>query len=152
MNNVHIMNSNILCPWSCSTSYLESGKVPLDLMFQKMLPKVIIPLYSDKNKYQHISSSWNGFFRSNNDYPCLLLNDEWKIKPSLIIDEEGCNVLTCRHHNGGEDKMYCFAPECPSKTKLNSTYSDQLSHCVKIPRISRPTIASKYTTKFSMVQ
>ena len=64
MNNTAVMNADILCPWSCSTSFHESGKVPLDLMFQKMLPKVIIPLYSDKNKYQHISSSWNGFLEA----------------------------------------------------------------------------------------
>ena len=31
-------------------------------------------------------------------------------------------------------------------------HSDQLAHCVKIPRISRPTKASKYSTKFAMVQ
>ena len=31
-------------------------------------------------------------------------------------------------------------------------FSDQLAHCVKIPRISRPIIAPKYSAKLSMVQ
>ena len=38
MNNENVMNMDILCPWCCSTSLLQSGKVPLDLMFQKILP------------------------------------------------------------------------------------------------------------------
>lgn len=50
MNNENVMNKNILCPWGCSTSVIQSGKVPLDLMFQKMLPKVLINIYSDKEK------------------------------------------------------------------------------------------------------
>ena len=152
MNNENVMNMNILCPWSCSTSLHQSGKVPLDLMFQKILPKVVINVYSDKDKFKNVSSSWNGYFRTDNSYPDLLLNDKWKIKPSIIIDEEGCYILTCKFHDKGEDKMYCYAPECPQKGNLNSIYSDQLAHCVKIPRISRPTIASKYSTKFAMVQ
>lgn len=152
MNNENVMNMDILCPWCCSTSLLQSGKVPLDLMFQKILPKVVIDVYSDKSKFKNVSSSWNGYFRTSNSYPDLLLNDEWKIKPSIIIDEEGCNILTCKFHDKGEDKLYCYAPECPHKGNLNSVYSDQLAHCVKIPRISRPTIASKYSTKFAMVQ
>ena len=60
--------------------------------------------------------------------------------------------MTCKYHHNGEDKFYCFAPECPHKTKFNSMHSDQLAHYVKVPRICRPTKASKYSTKFPMVQ
>ena len=35
---------------------------------------------------------------------------------------------------------------------FNAVQSDQLSHCVKIPRIAKPTKASAYCTKFTMVQ
>ena len=152
MNNEKVMNMNILCPWSCSTSLLQSGKVPLDLIVQKILPKVVIKVYSDKKDYNKVSSSWNGYFRLDNSYPDILLNDQWEIKPSILIDEDGYNILTCKFHDKGEDKLYCYAPECPQSGNLNSMYSDQLAHCVKCPRISRPTIASKYSTKFAMVQ
>jgi len=152
MNNQNVMNMNVLCPWGCSASVLQSGKVPMDLMFQKILSKVVLKTYSDKKLFKNVASSWNGYFRNNDDYPDILLNKKWKVKPSVLIDEEGCNVLTCKYHNKGEDKLYFFAPECPHKTKLNSMHSDQLAHCVKIPRISRPTKALKYSTKFAMVQ
>ena len=46
MNNIDIISNNILCPWSCSTNFQESGSLALDLMVQKMLPKIILPLYS----------------------------------------------------------------------------------------------------------
>ena len=48
MDNHNIMNMNSLCPWGCSTSVLQSGKIPMDLMFQKILPKVVIKMYTDK--------------------------------------------------------------------------------------------------------
>ena len=40
MNNKNVICLNILCPWSCSTSFCNSGKIPLDLMFQKIYPKL----------------------------------------------------------------------------------------------------------------
>ena len=136
MNNEKVMNMNILCPWSCSTSLLQSGKVPLDLIVQKILPKVVIKVYSDKKDYNKVSSSWNGYFRLDNSYPDILLNYQWEIKPSILIHEDGYNILTCKFHDKGEDKLYCYAPECPQNGNLNSMYSDQLAHCVKVPRIS----------------
>ena len=36
MNNIDIINNNILCPWSCSTNFQESGRLAFDLMVQKM--------------------------------------------------------------------------------------------------------------------
>ena len=101
-----------------------------------MLPKIIIPTYSDKDRYRFVSSSWDGYYKPNNIYPKLLLNDKWLIKPSMIWDEDVCSLVTCQFHDNGEDKLYYFAPECPSQLILNSTQSDQLDHCVKIPPIS----------------
>ena len=80
------------------------------------------------------------------------MNDNWPIKPSIKIDVDGVHILTCKYHDNGDDKLYLFSPKSPSGHILNAKQADQLSHCVKIPRISKQTKAKKYCTKFSMVQ
>ena len=105
MNNRHIVDANVLCPWSCSTSCREAGRLPLDILIQRMLPKIIVSLYSDSSKYRRVQSSWNQYMRSNVDtYLTILLDKEWRIKPTVLIDEEGIRALTCQYHDGGEDK------------------------------------------------
>ena len=43
--------------------------------------------------------------RSNVDtYPTILMNKEWSIKPTVLINEEGIRALTCQYHEGGEDE------------------------------------------------
>ena len=153
MNNEEIINTNILCPWSCCTSYLECGKIPLDIMIQRMLPKVLLSTYTNKNQHRYLRSTWNGYYRQSNDeYPDLLLNTKWKIRPSVLLDKNSLSVLTCRFHDNGEDKLYLYPPESPNEYILNATKSDQLSHCVQVPRITKQTKASAYCTKFAMVQ
>ena len=152
MNNEQIVDANILCPWSCSTNYQDAGKIPLDLMIQRMLTKINLKLYTDSSKYRMVYSCWNKFFRENNDYSTILLNDDWPVKPSIIMDEHGVHVLTCKHHNGGHDKLTLYPPRSPNHHNLNALQSDQLSHCVQVPRISRPMKPMKYSTKFAMVQ
>ena len=152
MNNRHIIDRNILCPWGCSTSFHERGSVPFDIMIQKILPKIILITYTDKAKHRFVQSSWNQYFQINNDYPKILLNNEWVVQPSIVLDLSGLLLLTCKYHNGGEDKQYFFTPKSPKRDILNAAQSDQLAPCVKVPRISKPTKAMKYCTKFSMVQ
>ena len=91
--------------------------------------------------------------RSNVDtYLTILLDKECRIKPTVLIDEEGIRALTCQYHDGGEDKLALFSPQSPNGYILNAQQSDQLAHLVKIPRISSQTKAMSYSTKFSMVQ
>ena len=154
MNNEDIINLNVLCPWSCSTSCKEAGKIPLDIMIQKILPKVLLPLYTDPSQYRLVHFSWNQYYRSTpEDYPTILLNKKWPVKPSVQLNVDGClEILTCQYHNGGEDKLTLFSPQSPNGHILNANQSDQLSPCVNIPRIVSSTKAMKYCTKFSMVQ
>jgi hypothetical protein len=70
----------------------------------------------------------------------------------LLLYEDGVHVLTCKYHNGGEDKLSLFTPQSPSNHIFNADIPDQLSHCVKIPRITKPMKAKKYNTTFAMVQ
>ena len=150
MNNKDVINKNVLCPWSCTTSCRDCGKINLDTMIQRMLLNINLPLFHQK--YNKVHHSWDMYNRNANEYDLILLNDEWKIKPSIVIDENGVHVLTCKYHDGGEDKLSLFTPQSPSKNIFNADISDQLSHCVKIPRITKPMKAKKYNTTFAMVQ
>jgi hypothetical protein len=51
MVNRQVIDCNVLCPWSCSTSCQESGRLPLDLIIQRMLPRVNLVLFSDASNY-----------------------------------------------------------------------------------------------------
>ena len=113
---------------------------------------VIFKLYSSYILYSTVITSWSGYLREHNDYPTILLNNNWIIKPSLIINNEGLHVSTCKYHNNGESKLTLVSPESPYNHILNAKISDQLAHCVKIPRISKQMKAMKYCTKFAMVQ
>ena len=86
-----------------------------------MLPKIIVPLYTDDRKYRMVQSAWNEYFRQNvEEYPLILLNKNWKIKPSIIIDTEELQVLTYRYHSRGEDKLTLFSSQSPNGNILNT--------------------------------
>ena len=135
MNNENIINANILCPWSCSTNCRDSGKLPLDLMIQRILNKVDLKLYTDNARYRYVNSCWNQYFREDNKYPTILLKENWPIKPSIIIDEDGVHILTCKQYDGGHDKLTLYPPQSPYNHILNARQPDQLTQCVQIPRI-----------------
>ena len=104
-----------------------------------MLPKIRIPLYTESSNYRLIQSIWNQYFCCNVDeYPTIITNKNWPIKPRIRIDEEGLTVLTWQYHDGGEDKLSLFIPQSPNGHIFNAKQSDQLAPCVKIPRISSP--------------
>ena len=137
MNIRHIVDEKFLYPWSCSASYIESGRLPLDILIKRILSKILLPLYSDPSKSRRVQSSLNQYMRTNVDtYSTILLNKDWSIKPTVLIDEEDIRALTCRYHDGGEDKLALFYPQSPNGHILNAQQSDQLAHLVKIPLIS----------------
>ena len=51
ISNESVINKNMLCPWNYCVSCREAGRVPLDLIIQIIIPKVILSLYSGSNKY-----------------------------------------------------------------------------------------------------
>ena len=71
---------------------------------------------------------------------------------SIVLDKNRIHTLICKYHNGGEDKLALFTPYCPENQVFNAYIADQLSHCVTIPRITKPMKAKKYNTTFAMVQ
>lgn len=152
MSNENVINRNVLCPWNCSVSCRDAGRVPLDLMIQRMLPKVILPLYSGSNKYRLVHWSCSQYFLQYGNYTTIMLNDKWPVPPSVILDSNGLKVLTCKSHDGGQDKMTLFTPRSPSIHIFNAEQSDQLAPCVQISRVTKSVKAKKYCTKFGMVQ
>jgi hypothetical protein len=49
MDNHKIVDRNVLCPWSCSCACRDAGRISLDLVIQRMIPEVILLLFSDAN-------------------------------------------------------------------------------------------------------
>ena len=76
MENEDIINYNVLCPWSCSTSCRVSGRLQLDLMIQRMLPRVNLVLFSNASNYRHVHSCTNNYFLEEGDYAMITLNND----------------------------------------------------------------------------
>lgn len=151
MNNQEVMNLNVLCPWNCSASCQDAGEVPLDVMIQRMLPKIVLPLWNS-SLYNRVQYSCNQYFSDENDYPTILLNDKWVVKPSIKIGDDGVVVITCKYHDNGQDRLTLFAPRSPHQHILNAKQPDQLAHCITIPRVSKQTQAKQYCTKFGVTR
>ena len=85
-------------------------------MIQQMLPKIIIPLYSSTHKYKRVHwSCSNQYYLSYNNDLTIMLNDKWPVQPSVILDKDGLQVMTCKYHNKGKDKLTLFTPQSPKK-------------------------------------
>ena len=83
MSNKNVINKNVLCPWSYTTSCRDCGKIHLDITIQRMLLHINIPLFHEK--YNKVHHSWDMYHHDDNEYDLILLNNEWKIKPSIVI-------------------------------------------------------------------
>ena len=152
MENQDIINRNVLCPWNCSTSCHEAGQIPLDLIIQRMLPRVILPLYSGSKKYRLVHWTSNQYRIHYNNYQTMMLNDDWGVTPCAILDKDGLEVCICKTHNDGQDRMTLFPPRSPNDHIFNAEQADQLAPCVQVPRVTKSMMAMKYCTKFGMVQ
>ena len=79
-------------------------------------------------KYSQVG---NYYYREDDNYDSIMLNDKWKIKTSVLLDEDEIHVLTCKFHDDDNDKLTFFTPRCPNKHIFNAELTDQLSNCVK---------------------
>ena len=59
MENYSVLMNNVMCPWKCSTSCHESGRLAFYIMIQRMLPKVILKLYSSTTQCRKVHFSSN---------------------------------------------------------------------------------------------
>ena len=51
MDNYSVLMNNVMCPWKCLSSCLDAGRLPYDIMVQRMLPTINLILYSEKDQY-----------------------------------------------------------------------------------------------------
>lgn len=90
------------------------------------------------------------YAHDDKDQDCLLLNPNWKVKPSIyFVNGIGTVVLTCSDHNKGNTSLMIHPCRQPSHI-LPSEFSDQLCHVVIKPRCIKPIKASQYYTSFQM--
>ena len=150
MDNCSVLMNNVMCPWKCSSNCLDAGRLPYDIMVQRMLPTINLILYSEKDQYRKVQFSSNSYSCVDGECPTILLNNEWKVKPAVLV-EGGClKILTCKFHDGGRNKLTLFAPSTPHGHVLNARLSDQLSPCVRKHRVARQMKARKFCTTYAM--
>jgi len=107
---------DVLCPWGCSEFSFHGNPFELAVFIQHHLRKVVLNVHST-NIYKLvkiIQSSRDDYIRPDGDYDMVLLNDRWRIRPSLLfVPGQGIMVLTCRHHKSMKadmDKLYLHLP------------------------------------------
>ena len=142
----------VLCPWGCTEYIHRCGGIALDLMFQRFLPMIYLPLLSDSDQMKTVEWARDDFFREDDDdYDCWLLNDTWKVRPSVSFINGLPKFLTCRNHGNGTKKMFLHPPRRPDHI-LPSASGDQLCHAVLKPRTVKQMKASKYSNSFQMYE
>lgn len=140
----------ILCPYGCSAFIHRCGKISIDLIFQRYLPKVQFNKYISNKKYlSHVESTRDDFLRPNDDYDKWLLNEKWMILPSISFINNVPYVLTCDDHDKGSNMHMIHPPRVPLHN-LPSKYSDQLCHCCIRSRTIKPMKSSHFSTGYQM--
>jgi hypothetical protein len=102
-------------------------------------------------KYRLFHAMWQPYFRQDDDYDMHDFNPNWRIKPSIILTDSGPRVLTCRHHDGGDDHLRLYPPRPPNHN-LCAERSDQLSHITSNPRVVKATAMKKFGSTYSLVR
>ena len=154
-NLAYAMNKNALptvsCPYGCSAFIFRHRKVAIDIILQKFLRKSFISkCILDKHAIKFVETVRDDFIRDYDDYDCWLLNDDWKILPSIYFDEGVPYVMTCDEHDHGSIKSFVHPPRSAFNNNLPSIYSDQLSHCSIRTRTIKPMAKKYYSTAFQM--
>ena len=146
---------DVLCPWGCSEFCSESVTYNLGILIQHCLPQIQLNLpKSDWFKTLHVFESSRLDYIRNDicDYDTVLMNDEWKVVPSVIMDDTSTlMVLTCSKHNKHQNmkRLHMHVPRKEHHT-LSPDQSDQLSHLVVNPATLTTTRANKFSTSFRM--
>ena len=107
-------------------------------------------MISNKAAFKYVILARDDYAHDDKDQDCLLLNPNWKVKPSIaFVNGIGPVVLTCSDHNKGNTSLMIHPCRQPSHI-LPAELSDQLCHAVIKPRCIKPMKASQYSTSFQM--
>ena len=137
---------NVACPWGCTEYVHHVGCIDIDVIFQRYLRKIQLKLIGSHERMKKVEWIREDFLRDNDDYDCWLL-----VRPSLIINNNGAKLMTCRNHHGGTPKCFIHPPRSPNHI-LPSYCGDQLCHAVLQPRSLKPMKASKYSDSFQLFE
>ena len=69
-----------------------------------------------------------------------------------MLDCDGVCMLTCKFYREVQDKPTLFPPRISNIHIFDPKQSDQLVHCMKIMRITRPMKEMNLSTTYEMVQ
>ena len=147
--NKHLLPT-VLCPWGCTEYLHKHGCIDLCSVIQKCLPKVQLCTTTREN-FKKISTSRDDYIRlQSSDYEEWLLNPDWKVMPTIVIDiEKGPMSLTCKDHNKGNAKYMLHTCRQPDHI-IPAMRPDQLAPCVNRPRTVKPVKKSKFSTTYQM--
>eukprot|EP00984_Skeletonema_dohrnii_P023809 scaffold12895_cov164-Skeletonema_dohrnii-CCMP3373.AAC.6 len=146
LNRSEIVNQNVLCPFGCSESCRNSQPIQWELMIQFILKKANLNLLADDaKKYRFYMASSDNYFRRGDGYFSLLMNEDWKVRPSVILTKsQGWAALACAKHKGLGDKSRLYPPINAYNFNLNARQTDQIGPIQMRPRVAKQARASKY--------
>ena len=142
---------NVACPWGCGEFCHQAVPVDPSLLVQRHLMKVQLNLsrFNSHENLFYIENSRLDYIRLDDEpIDTVLMNDDWKVQPSVVIDgKNGLRVLYCRNHGtkSSQRRLYTFPPKKVDNT-LCSTRPDCLAHCCNKPRCVSSVRAQKYNT------
>jgi hypothetical protein len=140
----------VLCPWGCSTFKHKVGNISIDLIFQRYIDKCNIKMI-DGSKISKVKWTRDDYVRDENDeWDAWLMNDAWKILPSVAFMNGNLVVLTCLDHDGGSNKMMIHP--CRWEHHLPANQSDQVAPLVIQSRVVRGAKAKKYSDEWQMME
>lgn len=156
--NASITDSMILpsvaCPWGCSEFPWRTTQSNYALLMQKYLRKIHLTMPSN-DYYQRmyaVETSRDDYLRiPSSDYDCVLMNDNWPVRPHFALTEDGVFALCCRNHGNVRNckRLYPHPPRKPHHN-LSSVYSDELCSASIKPRIFKSMKANSFSSSFAM--
>ena len=140
----------VLCPWGCSTFKHKVGSISIDIVIQRYIEKCNIQMI-DNSKLKKIKWARDDFLRDEDDqWDAWLMNDNWRILPSVAFINNNLVVLTCEDHNGGSNEMMIHP--CRWEHHLPAKQSDQLAPLVVQCRVVKPAKAKKFSDEWQMLE
>lgn len=150
-----IMDPNILCPHGCGVSCRRAHPIEWSLVIQCILKKVVLNLPTKTaKKYRHYMHGWDAYFRRDNDYARLLSNEEWLVKPAIILTKGGVwKALSCPHHkHKTNDMLRLYPPRNPNPFNVNARDTDKISPVQINPRVTKHAKNSRFSSTARMVE
>ena len=149
-----VLLPNVLCPWGCTEFCHQASRFNAAYLIQHHLPKVQLnfPDSSWYNRLHLYESSRLDYLRPKMNYSSVLMNEEWPIRPTVLVDPEGVLwVCHCRNHRTFQSMkhLHFHLPKKPGHN-LSPEEPDQLCSVVVNPQTLRKTKPSAYSTSFRM--